>query len=80
MNNEKPFVSVIIAALNEEAAIGKVVNAVPPTVANEIIVVDNGSPRNVATSTIRELCPEARIVSLPENRGYAGGLHAGACN
>jgi GT2 family glycosyltransferase len=43
----------------------------------EIIVVDNASPRNVATSTIRELCPEARIVSLPENRGYAGGLNAG---
>lgn len=39
----KPFISVIIIALNEEAAIGKVVNSVPKDLANEIIVVDNGS-------------------------------------
>ena len=39
----KPFVSVIIAALNEEEAIAQVINSVPKNVADEIVVVDNGS-------------------------------------
>jgi len=43
----------------------------------EIVVVDNGSPEQFATTRIGELCQQARIVTLKENRGYAGGLHAG---
>ncbi len=39
----KPFISVIIAALNEEEAIGNVIRAVPKDLADEIVVVDNGS-------------------------------------
>jgi GT2 family glycosyltransferase len=45
--------------------------------ATEIVVVDNGSPENRASARIAELCPPARIVTLRENRGYAGGLNAG---
>jgi GT2 family glycosyltransferase len=43
----------------------------------EIVVVDNGSPGNAATPSIAQTCAEARIVTLPTNRGYAGGLNAG---
>jgi glycosyltransferase involved in cell wall biosynthesis len=73
MNNEKPFVSVIIAALNEEAAIGKVVNAVPPTVANEIIVVDNGSKDRTAEVAA---AAGARVVKEPVP-GYGRAFRAG---
>ena len=45
---QKPFVSVIIAALNEEEAIAKVIHAVPSDVADEIVVVDNGSKDRTA--------------------------------
>lgn len=48
MNEQKPFVSVIIAALNEEEAIANVIRAVPNDVANEIVVVDNGSKDRTA--------------------------------
>ena len=73
MNNEKPFVSVIIAALNEEAAIGKVVNAVPPTVANEIIVVDNASKDRTAEVAA---AAGARVVKEPVP-GYGRAFRAG---
>lgn len=43
----------------------------------EIVVVDNGSPGNVATRRVREWCPDAEIVVLTENRGYAGGVVEG---
>ena len=39
----KPFISVIIAALNEEESSASVINAVPKDLADEIVVVDNGS-------------------------------------
>lgn len=48
MSKQKPFVSVIIAALNEEEAIAGVIRAVPTNVANEIVVVDNGSKDRTA--------------------------------
>jgi GT2 family glycosyltransferase len=43
----------------------------------EIVVVDNASPGNRATAIINELCQDAEVVTLSENRGYAGGLCAG---
>jgi len=45
--------------------------------ATEMVVVDNASPGNRATEQVAETCPDARIVTLTENRGYAGGLTAG---
>lgn len=44
----KPYTSVIIAALNEEAAIANVIKAVPRDLADEILVVDNGSSDRTA--------------------------------
>ncbi len=42
----------------------------------KILVVDNGSSDNSA-STIKEGCPEAEILILAENKGFAGGYNAG---
>lgn len=69
----KPYVSVIIAALNEEAAIAQVIHSVPRSVADEIVVVDNGSTDRTAevASTAG-----ARVVkeSVP---GYGRAFRAG---
>jgi glycosyltransferase involved in cell wall biosynthesis len=56
----KPFISVVIPALNEEAAIEGVVRAVPLDIADDVIVVDNGSD-DPAERAIRR----ARVVSNP---------------
>ena len=69
----KPLVSVIIAALNEEAAIEKVVKEVPRHIADEIIVVDNGSTDR--TAEVAEAAG-ARVVTEPR-RGYGRAFRAG---
>src|SRR5260370_26511374 len=66
-------VSVIIAALNEESAIAGVVRAVPLDVADEIVVVDNGSNDRTA-----ELARAAGALVINEpNRGYGRAFRAG---
>ncbi|HEY8204853.1 MAG TPA: glycosyltransferase family 2 protein, partial [Pyrinomonadaceae bacterium] len=70
---KKPFISVIIAALNEEESIAKVIEAVPRDLAGEIIVVDNGSSdrtAEVATAT------GARVIGEPR-RGYGRAFMTG---
>ena len=69
----KPLVSVIIAALNEEAAIGQVVREVPRHIADEIIVVDNGSTDR--TAEVARVAG-ARVVTEP-HRGYGRAFRAG---
>ena len=69
----KPFVSVIIAALNEEAAIGEVVRQVPRDIADEIIVVDNGSIDRTAEVAA---AAGASVVTEPR-RGYGRAFRAG---
>jgi glycosyltransferase involved in cell wall biosynthesis len=69
----KPFVSVIVAALNEEEALGQVIRAIPCHIADEIIVVDNGSADRtpeVARSA------GARVILEPK-RGYGRAYRAG---
>jgi glycosyltransferase involved in cell wall biosynthesis len=75
MTNEKPksFVSVIIAALNEEAAIAKVINSVPKNLADEIVVVDNGSKDRTADIAT---AAGARVVKEPIP-GYGRAFRAG---
>ena len=75
MTNEKPksFVSVIIAALNEEAAIAKVINSVPKNLADEIVVVDNGSKDRTAEIAT---AAGARVVKEPIP-GYGRAFRAG---
>jgi glycosyltransferase involved in cell wall biosynthesis len=67
------FISVIIAALNEEAAIAKVIESVPRDVANEIVVVDNGSKDRTAEVAT---AAGARIVKEPIP-GYGRAFRAG---
>jgi glycosyltransferase involved in cell wall biosynthesis len=69
----KLFVSVIIAALNEEAAIANVVNSVPRNLADEIIVVDNGSKDRTAAVAA---AAGARVVKEPIP-GYGRAFRAG---
>jgi glycosyltransferase involved in cell wall biosynthesis len=66
-------VCVIIPALNEEAAIGGVVSQVPRAIADEILVVDNGSTD--ATAAVARKAG-ARVVKAPE-RGYGNACMAG---
>ncbi|MGH9838573.1 MAG: glycosyltransferase family 2 protein [Blastocatellia bacterium] len=70
---ERPFVSVIIPALNEEESIGAVLAAIPRAWVNDVIVVDNGSADR--TERIARQYG-ARVVSQPE-RGYGAACLAG---
>jgi glycosyltransferase involved in cell wall biosynthesis len=76
MSKEKPFVSVIIIALNEEAAIGSVIHAVPKDLADEIVVVDNGSKDRTAEVA---RAAGARVVNEPIP-GYGRAFRAGLRN
>jgi glycosyltransferase involved in cell wall biosynthesis len=67
-------VSVVIPALNEEAAIGGVVREVPRDLVDEIIVVDNGSTDRTAEIAA---AAGARVVREPV-RGYGAACRAGA--
>ena len=67
-------VSVVIPALNEEAAIGEVVREVPCALVHEIIVVDNGSSDRTAVVAAGA---GARVVREPV-RGYGAACLAGA--
>ena len=66
-------VTVIIPALNEEAAIAGVVREVPRELVGEVIVVDNGSTDRTAE---RARAAGARVVREPE-RGYGAACMAG---
>jgi glycosyltransferase involved in cell wall biosynthesis len=72
-SDAKPYVSVIVAALNEEQAIGQVIRAIPRDIADEIIVVDNGS-----TDRTPEVARSAgaRVIRQPK-RGYGRAYRAG---
>ena len=67
-----PRISVIIPAVDEEAAIGLVIAEIPSAV-HEVIVVDNGS-RDRTAEVAREA--GARVVSEPR-RGYGRACLAG---
>lgn len=67
-----PRIAVIIPALDEEAAIGLVIGAIPPGV-DDVIVVDNGS-RDRTAEVARQA--GARVVEEPR-RGYGQACLAG---
>lgn len=68
-----PVVALVIPALDEEAAIGAVVGAVPPGLVDEVVVVDNGSTDR--TAEVARLAG-ARVVVEPR-RGYGAACWAG---
>ncbi|RPJ83406.1 MAG: glycosyltransferase family 2 protein, partial [Acidobacteria bacterium] len=65
-------VKVIIPALNEAQAIGRVLEALPSWI-DEIIVVDNGSTDRTAEIATRH---GARVIHEPK-RGYGQACHTG---
>jgi len=70
----KPYISVIIPALDEEEPIGDVVRSYLTTgLPNEVIVVDNGSTDNTFE---RAQDAGARVITAP--RGYGRACAAGA--
>ena len=75
MSIQKPksFISVIIAALNEEAAIAQVIQSIPKDLADEIVVVDNGSKDRTAEVA---RTAGARVVNEPIP-GYGRAFRAG---
>jgi len=68
-----PHVSVVIPALNEEEVIAQAVQAIPPGIAAEIIVIDNGSVDGTSEQARRA---GAIVVSEPV-RGYGRACRAG---
>ena len=60
-----PQISVIIPAFNEELAIGRVLDEIPNTV-SEVIVVDNGSTD--ATAAVAQL--RGAVVVYEPTKGY----------
>jgi GT2 family glycosyltransferase len=75
----KPDVSVVVVNLNRRDLLSRCLDSLwHQTFSNfEVVVVDNGS-NDGSMEFLRNLRePRLRIVSLPENRGFAGGCNAG---
>jgi len=66
-------VAIIIPALNEEQSIGCVLDAIPPDLRAEVVVVDNGSTDGTAAVASSR---GARVISEPR-RGYGAACLAG---
>jgi glycosyltransferase involved in cell wall biosynthesis len=67
-------IAIVIPALNEEATLGAVLQAIPSSINARVIVVDNGSTDQ--TAAIAAKCG-AEVVSEPR-RGYGYACYAGA--
>ena len=67
-------IGVVIPALNEEQAIGRVIADIPAWV-DEIVVADNGSHDRTAAVA---RAAGARVIAVSE-RGYGAACHAGIC-
>ena len=73
MTSRAVRIAVIIPALNEEASIGRAVDAIPNDLAADIIVVDNGSTDRTAEIAASH---GAKVVAEPR-RGYGAACLAG---
>jgi GT2 family glycosyltransferase len=69
-------VSIVVVTYNDAHQIARCLNAVrrqtSPAESREVIVVDNGSADGCA-SLVRDEFPEARLLALDTNIGFAGG-------
>jgi len=73
-----PLISVVIVTWNGRQYLEACLNAVAAQVGvrTETILVDNASSDGTV-AYVRERFPSVRVVSLSENRGFAGGNNAG---
>jgi GT2 family glycosyltransferase len=71
-------VSVIVPTYGGRELLGPCLDALDmqDRVADEVIVVDDGSPDDTATWVVRSY-PRVKVVALPKNRGFAGAANAG---
>lgn len=77
----RPTLSVLIVAYESRDDLRKTLPALLRELSegDELIVVDN-RPGDGSVEAVRELAPEARIVSPGRNTGFAGGANAGAAD
>jgi len=75
----RPTLSVLIVAYESRDDLTKTLPALLRELGegDELIVVDN-KPGDGSVEVVRELAPQARIVSPGRNTGFAGGANAGA--
>jgi glycosyltransferase involved in cell wall biosynthesis len=69
-------ISVIIPALNEAESIGRVLEAIPPGIASEIVVVDGGSSDNTADVARAHGCRVIEQLQRGYGRACATGVAA----
>lgn len=73
-----PLVSVVVVTWNGAELLPSCLAALAAQTCDdaELIVVDNGS-RDASRSVAAAVAPQAHVVSLPANLGFAGGTNAG---
>jgi GT2 family glycosyltransferase len=82
LQRQPPDVSVIIITRNTRALAGEAVRSVlagEPSVAREILVVDNGSSDDTATALPREF-PQIQLLRSEKNLGFARAVNLAAKN
>ena len=74
-----PRLSVVIVAFDSRAELGRTLPALVAELepGDELIVVDNGSQDGTAEA-VAELAPEAKLIEIGSNSGFAAGANAGA--
>jgi GT2 family glycosyltransferase len=75
----RPTLSVLIVAYENRGDLGKTLPALLPELGegDELIVVEN-KPGDGSAEVVGELAPQARIVRMGRNAGFAGGCNSGA--
>ena len=78
-----PELSLVVVLYNSADVLEGCLRSVKPAVQSgwaELIAVDNASP-DTSVTTLQNEIPDARVIALGENRGFAGGANAalGSC-
>ncbi len=77
---EPDSLSIIIVTFNSAGPLIECLRSLPdaaPEITQEIIIVDNGSTDEIA-AVVAKVCPEAALIQLEKNRGFAAACNVGA--